>query len=172
MAVSLEGKSDQEIQALAMLAEELAKNPKTRMGFLKLAKERDPSLVIPEIELENRIETITRAERERLEKLEKRLAEDDANRPVYEARTKLKDQGYDAKQIDDIEKLMLEKQIASHETAAEHYKLSQKAAEPTPDRFSQLTMPKLDIPKGMTIQKYARDKAHEAMDDLIKARRG
>src|SRR6266568_7014866 len=68
--MSLEGKTAEEIAQLAELAQSLAENPKTRMGFLNLTKAANPSVHIPEIDIPNQMSNVFKQGLERLDKLE------------------------------------------------------------------------------------------------------
>jgi hypothetical protein len=53
--MSLEGKSQQEVAALAALSDSLLADPKTRGQFQRLVKVAKPGVSLPEIELEDKV---------------------------------------------------------------------------------------------------------------------
>ena len=65
--MSLEGKSAEEISALAELADQLANDPKTRKGFLHLSKAANPNAHIPEVDIPAQVNTMLEAGLKRLE---------------------------------------------------------------------------------------------------------
>ena len=58
---------------LAALARQLAENPNTRKDFLKLTKQVNPNLPVPELEIEERTEKVLTKAQERVEQLENKL---------------------------------------------------------------------------------------------------
>ena len=58
---SLEDLTPEARDELAALARQLAENPNTRKDFLKLTKQVNPNLPVPELEIEERTEKIGRA---------------------------------------------------------------------------------------------------------------
>lgn len=50
--MSLENYSPEAIEELAALSKRLSEDPKTRKSFLKLAREVNPDLPVPELEME------------------------------------------------------------------------------------------------------------------------
>lgn len=169
--MSLEGKSAEEIAALAELAQSLASNPATRLGFLNLTKKANPSTHIPEIDIPNQINSHFAAGLARLGALEKENENMKIQQSIMAKRQLLLDSGVAKKDIPDIEKLMLEKKIPDHQTAAEFFKMQQKAAVPTP--ASTLTgsrtnhMPAMDLkPFNGNINDWARNAASKAIDEI------
>lgn len=53
--MSLEGKSPEEIQALAAISDELLADPKYGMAFKRLVKAQNPNASVPDVELEQRV---------------------------------------------------------------------------------------------------------------------
>ena len=76
--MSLEGLSAEEIEALAVTAKALRDNPKTRLGFLRLAKAANPDLIVPEVDAEERQNRIHQHVHDRFTKLEEKVANDAA----------------------------------------------------------------------------------------------
>jgi len=78
------------------------------------------------------------------------------------------------KDLDAIEKIMVEKHIPDHETAAEFYALQQKSAEPTPDitmqkNLKESVQPQMDLkPFNGNINDWARATAKNTLDEIRK----
>lgn len=170
--MSLEGKSVEEIQALAELANGLASDPKTRNGFLRLTKIANPSTSIPEVDIPAQLGEMFKPHLEKLDALAKRAEKEDSERAILRRREELMAEGVDAKDIPKIEKLMVDKGIANHKTAVEHMKLESRAAEPTPSQGFQGTR-KFDQPKlpdfkafGGDQKAYSYATAYQVIDEL------
>jgi hypothetical protein len=168
----LEGKSVEEIQALAELANGLANDPKTRNGFLHLTKMANPSAAIPEIDIPA---NITRALEAPLKKLDA-LAEAQARRETQDSieaqRRSLAKKGVNEADIDRLEKLMVEKKIPDHETALEFMQMQDKAAIPSSSstlpsqrKLDSFTAPDLKE-YGGDLQKFGRATAYKVIDEL------
>jgi hypothetical protein len=170
--MSLEGKSAEEIAALAELAEQLANDPKTRKGFMQLSKIANPNAHIPEVDIPLQVNEMMKKGLERLEAAERKNQEYETERNILNRRQALIDNGKASKgDIAAIEKLMIEKKIPDHETAAEFYAMQQKAAEPTPRdaraNVRETTMPAVDTkPFKGNLNEWARNMAARTLDEL------
>ena len=118
--MSLEDMSNDQVNELAALAKQLAENPETRKDFLRLTKKAKPDLPIPELEIEDATTNAVSKAYERVEGIENRMRERDARDSLNERRQSLLKKGFakDDADIESIEKIMLEKNIPNHETAA------------------------------------------------------
>ena len=171
--MSLEDMSNDQVNELAALAKQLAENPETRKDFLRLTKKAKPDFSIPELEIEDATTHAVSKAYERVEGIENRMRERDARDSLNERRQSLLKKGfakYDA-DIESIEKIMLEKNIPNHETAAEYWKWMQESAAPTPGTsYNPSTLSKFDLSK---FQKNpvaaARDEAFKALNELRKS---
>ena len=172
--MSLENLSPDARDELAALAQQLAENPATRKEFLRMTKKVKPDLPIPELEIE---ETTTRAvskAEERVQALEAKLREKEAIEELKKRREQLVKKGL-VKSEDDVEaveKLMLEKGITNHETAAEYHEWMRQAAVPTASSYNPSPV------KGFDLNKYwknpnqaARNEALNALNELRNPRR-
>lgn len=172
--MSLENISPDARDELAALAQQLAENPATRKDFLRMTKKVKPDLPIPELEIE---ETTTRAvskAEERVQALEAKLREKEAIEELQKRREQLVKKGL-VKSEDDVEaveKLMLEKGITNHETAAEYHEWMRQAAVPTASSYNPSPV------KGFDLNKYwknpnqaARNEALNALNELRNPRR-
>lgn len=169
--MSLEGRSVDEIQALAELADALQSDPKTRNQFLSLTKIKNPTAHIPEVDIPAALGAQFKPYLEKLDALTKREEERALQDRIMAARRNIVSKGVSESEVPEIEKLMVDKGIANHDTAVEHWKLAKQAAAPTPAsglpglrRFEQ---PKVDMkqfagdPKG-----YAYNAAYSVIDEL------
>jgi hypothetical protein len=172
MPVSLEGMTAEAIADLAALAKGLADDPKTRPYLLNMMKARDPSLSIPEVDIPLAIAAQTKPQFEKLAKMEREIQEREIKQNIKDRRQALmKDKGLGEKEVAEVEKMMVEKGISNHDTAADFYLSQRSAAQPTPSTFSQPSIPKPDLKKmGMNINQWSRNEATEAITDIIKNR--
>ena len=169
--MSLENLSVEAQAELAALAKSLAEDPKTRKQFLQLTKQVRPDVPIPEIEIEERTNEALAAVTKKAESLEARLRQKEAKEELERRRSALK-----AKQlaesdddIAEIEKLMVEKGIANHETAAEYHTWMKQMSAPTPSQFPQPVMSKFNTQDYMKNPVgAARDAAHAALAEFRK----
>lgn len=168
--ISLEGMSQEAIQGLALLAKGLSDNPETRNDFLKMTKKANPSMSIPEVDIPLSMDALLKAERTEREKLEKEILKDRVERDVEKRRASLMaDKGLTDKDVAEVEKLMVEKGIASHETAADYYKMQQQSARPTPSftGHGSHQMPKVDTKDfGGNIAQWSRNEAAKTIHDI------
>tara|TARA_R110000822_G_scaffold176566_3_gene316160 strand:+ start:145 stop:678 length:534 start_codon:yes stop_codon:yes gene_type:complete len=171
--MSLEDMSNDQVNELAALAKQLAENPETRKDFLRLTKKAKPDFSIPELEIEDATTHAVSKAYERVEGIENRMRERDARDSLNERRQSLLKKGFakDDADIESIEKIMLEKNIPNHETAAEYWKWMQESAAPTPGTsYNPSTLSKFDLSK---FQKNpvaaARDEAFKALNELRKS---
>lgn len=168
---SLETLSDADRQLIA-IGKELAKDPKTRKEYLKLIKAKYPGEVIPELDTEAAIIAATKPYVDRLAKLEKEHVDRDVAARIKERRDGLKSQGYTDDDVKAIEEMMVKEQIPSHATAANYYKLSRQAAQPTPSTMHTTTLPvdKKSIKEAGGIKNWARAEAGKAIDEIKSGR--
>lgn len=169
--ISLEGLSPDAVSGLALLAKGLSDNPDTRNEFLKLTKRANPSLSIPEVDIPFGINAELATERGKREALEKEMMKDRIERDVEKRRASLmSSQGLSESDVTAVEKLMVEKNIPSHETAAEYFKMQQKSATPTPsftENFGSRQVPKPETKDfGGNIAQWARAEAAKTINDI------
>ena len=169
--MSLENLSLEAQAELAALAKSLAEDPKTRKQFLQLTKQVRPDVPIPEIEIEERTNAVLETANKRVESLEAKLRAKDAKEELERRRNNLRTKQLAESDADiaDIEKLMIEKGIANHETAAEYHNWMKQAAAPTPSQFPQPVMSKFNTQDYMKNPVgAARDAAHAALAEFRK----
>jgi len=173
MSVSLEGLTPEAIADLAVALKSLTDNPKTRKQTLALMKPSDPTLNIPEIDIPMQLNQLLQQNEARMAKMEAARNEDRVRADILDRRNEIVKKGLVSEdEVKEVEKLMLEKGISSHETAAEFYASQKKSATPTPGTFGQPLFAKPDL-KAMNgdINQWARSEAGKAMADIIKMRR-
>jgi hypothetical protein len=172
--MSLENLSLEARDELAALSQQLAENPETRKEFLKLTKRVKPDIPIPELDLEESVTRAARSSEERVQQLENKLRQKEAMEELERRRRLIKDKGL-AQSDDDvksIEKIMLERGITSHETAAEYHQWMKQAAEPTPSGYNPGVMQKWDLNAYRSNPvTAARNEAAKALADLRKPTR-
>jgi hypothetical protein len=169
--MSLENLSLEAQAELAALAKSLAEDPKTRKQFLQLTKQVRPDVPIPEIEIEERTNAVLDSANKRVESLEAKLRAKDAKEELERRRNNLrtKQLAESDEDIADIEKLMIEKGIANHETAAEYHSWMKQAAAPTPSQFASPVMSRFNTQDYMKNPVgAARDAAHAALAEFRK----
>ena len=169
--MSLENLSLEAQAELAALAKSLAEDPKTRRQFLQLTKQVRPDVPIPEIEIEERTNAVLETANKRVESLEAKLRAKDAKEELERRRNNLrtKQLAESDEDIADIEKLMIEKGIANHETAAEYHSWMKQAAAPTPSQFPSPVMSRFNTQDYMKNPVgAARDAAHAALAEFRK----
>lgn len=169
--MSLENLSVEAQAELAALAKTLAEDPKTRKQFLQLTKQVRPDVPIPEIEIEERTNQVLSEANKRVESLEARLRQKEAKEALEKRRSDLlkKQLVQSEDDIKEVEKLMVEKGIANHETAAEYHSWMKQMSAPTPSQFPQPVMSRFntaDFMKNPT--GAARDAAHAALAEFRK----
>ncbi|NBW08744.1 MAG: hypothetical protein EBR82_12045 [Caulobacteraceae bacterium] len=169
--MSLENLSFEARDELAALAQQLAEHPETRKQFLKMTKQLKPELTIPELDIEEYTNKAVSSAEKRVQELESRLRERDAVEELERRRMSLMKKGLiqDESDIQNVEKLMLERGITNHETAAEYHQWMKQAAVPTSSSYNPSPMNKFDLSNyWKNPQTAARNEAFKALNDLRK----
>lgn len=169
--MSLEDLTPEARDELALLARQLAENPTTRKDMLRLTKRIKPDLPIPELEIEEYTRSAVDSANDRVAQLEARLREKEAMDELNSRRNKLKSKGLIDKDedIEEVEKVMLEKGITNHEAAAEYWRWMQQSAAPTPTGYNPSAINKFDLSKyWRNPVAGARDEAAKALNELRK----
>jgi hypothetical protein len=163
--LGLEGLTEDQRNNLARWSNSLLRNKETREGFLNLTKKANPAFTHPELVVK---ETIN-ASVEELRKDNKTLAEQLQKQVIETARDKkaaeLKAKGFD---IEAVEKVMGDNNIASYETAMKFMSQESRLAAATPASLSSTNanMPTdmKDIAKNPA--KWAREQAVKVMNEF------
>lgn len=120
--------------------------PDTRERMQRLIKEKNPNLVIPEIDSQDRVMAAVAEEKKEREKLEQRLIERDVRDKIDRSRSDIKTKyGLSDDDVTKVEELMTDKEnpIPTHDAAARVFKASRTPSEPTP---MQISAPVYDMP--------------------------
>jgi hypothetical protein len=169
--MSLENYSVDQIQELAALADSLTKNPKTRESFLRLAKTASPETPIPEIDIKDQVRAMAQPLVEKVASLERELLTRKVEDNIINHRSGLYEKGFKKNEVTQIEQLMIDKQIPSHETAAEFYRMQKQTATPTPSTMTPITLP-TNVMESMKnggqagMNQWARGEAYSIISDL------
>jgi hypothetical protein len=171
--MSLENLSIEARDELAALAQQLADNPETRKEFLKMTKKVKPEIPIPELDIEEKTTMAVNRAEQRVQELEAKLKQKDALEELHRRRQAIVKKGLASEDdIEGIEKLMLEKKIADHETAAQYHEWMKQAAEPTPSGYNPNVMRKWNLDSyRVNPVTAARDEAVKALAELRKPTR-
>ena len=169
--MSLEDVSYEQRDQLTALMRELSDNPATRKEVLRLTKKIKPDLVIPELEIEETTTSAVSEARKELDSLKAQLAQRQAEEDLEKRRSSLIRKGLanSDEDVEEIEKVMLEKKIADHDTAAEYWQWMKQSAQPTPSGYNPNPMTKFDLGKyWKNPVQGARDEAAKALNELRK----
>ena len=171
--MSLENLSLEARDELASLSQKLAENPQTRKEFLRLTKKVNPDLPIPELEIEDKTNSAIDQIRSENAQLQAKLRERDAMEELERRRQSLVKKGLATEDdIADVEKIMLEKKISDHETAAEYHRYMKEAAKPTPTGYNPSAVRQFDLGKFWKDPRgAAQQEAVKAFADLRKPQR-
>ena len=169
--MSLEDMSFEQRDQLALLMRELSDNPATRKDVLRLTKQIKPDLVIPELEIESTTKSYVEKIEQKLMDREAKDREQEALRDLEARRSKLMKKGLVEREedIEEVEKVMLEKGITNHESAAEYWNWMKQSATPTPTGYNPSAVSKFDLGKYYKNPiMAARDEASKALQELRK----
>jgi len=169
--MSLEDMSFEQRDELALLMRQLAENPATRKDVLRLTKKLKPDLPIPELDIEEHTHNAVSLSNKRVEDLEAKLRERDALQDLEVRRNRLMKKGLiqNESDIEEVEKVMLDKGITNHEAAAEYWQWMKQSAAPTPSGYNPSAINKFDLSKyWKNPVAGARDEAAKALNELRK----
>ena len=172
--MSLENISLEARDELAALSQMLAENPETRKDFLRMTKKVKPDLPIPELDMEDYTRKAVGQSEQRVQQLEAKLRERDAVEELQKRRNSLMKKGLiqSESDIEEVEKIMLDKKIHDHETAAQYHAWMKQAAIPTSSGYNPSPVKQFDLnrywknPAGA-----ARNEAMNALNDLRRPNR-
>ena len=172
--MSLENLSQDARDELAALAQTLAENPDTRKDFLRMTKKVKPDLPIPELDIEDYTHKAVSRSEDRVQALEAKLREKEAMEELQKRRQSLMKKGLisNEAEVDDVEKIMLERGITNHETAAEYHQWMKQAAVPTSTGYNPSAVKQFDLNKyWKNPAAAARNEAMNALNDQRKPQR-
>ena len=172
--MSLENLSLEARDELAALAQTLAENPDTRKDFLRMTRKVKPDLPIPELDIEDYTNKAVNRSESRVQALEAKLREKEAIEELQKRRQSLMKKGLisNESEVGDVEKIMLERGITNHETAAEYHQWMKQAAVPTSSGYNPSAVKQFDLNKyWKNPVAAARNEAMNALNDLRKPQR-
>jgi hypothetical protein len=167
--MSLEDMSFEQRDQMALLMRELSDNPETRKEILRLTRKVKPGLVIPELDIEDHTSSAVSKVYQELEQMKSQKREDDAIADLNKRRMSLIKKGLirDESEIEQVEKIMLDKGITNHESAAEYWDWMKQSAVPTPTGYNPSAVAKFDLGKYYKNPVMAaRDEASKALNEL------
>lgn len=177
--MSLEGKSPEEIKALATLADSVLANPKTRGVFQRTVRAANPDVSFPEIDLEDKVAGALKPLQDKLAKTE---AEREAERQQNAAQAfyqEIRDAGIvsNKTEFNELVTYASKTGFATDKNglalAKNHREAEAQSAEPTPMNAGASLIPKGE--NGKAIFKdpnaWARQAAADAIKDIEKGRR-
>ena len=167
--MSLENFSFEQRDEMAMLLRDLSDNPSTRKDLLRLTKKLKPELVIPELDIEDHTSSAVQKVQYELEQMRAERREQEARNSLNDRRSKLMKKGLiqNEDDIEEIEKIMLDKGITNHESAAEYWQWMKQSAVPTPTGYNPSAVAKFDLGKYYKNPVMAaRDEASKALNEL------
>ena len=165
--MSLENYSPEAINELALLAKSLSDNPATRKEFLKMTKKVRPDVIIPEIDMQEQAEKAFADQSAKINNLEARLAEKEAVEETMRRREELRKKGLaqSDEDIAEIEKIMSDKGIMKHESAAEYWQYMKQAAAPTSSSFNGQPV----MNKFVNLKEYFKNPVNAARNEAVNA---
>ena len=152
----------------------LEENPDTRKDFLRMTKKVKPDLPIPELDIEDYTHRAVSRSEDRVQALEAKLREKEAIEDLNNRRQNLMKKGLisNESEVGDVEKIMLERGITNHETAAEYHQWMKQAAVPTSSGYNPSAVKQFDLNKyWKNPVSAARNEALNALNDLRKPHR-
>lgn len=178
--MSLEGKSPDEIAALAAVSDELLNDPKYAMAFKRLVKAHNPNASVPDVELEQRVAAELQTRDKEIGELKKDKVLNESERATNTLYEALRDSG-NVTTRDSFVKLCEyanKNGFMVNETglkmAARHKQNEEEAAEPTPMNSVNQGF---ELGEGELGKQFMKDPrgtalnvAEKAMDELKKLR--
>lgn len=168
MAAEYENLSLEDQQALGQTMHRLLSNPELRKTTLGLLKKADPSVALPEVELEERFAELSSAQEKKISDLENKLQQKELQAQRERQFAALRDRGLDPAEV---EKTMVEKRIADYETAAKFLELERQSAPPTPASITPISLPTDAKSILKNPRQWANAEAHAAITELQARRR-
>jgi hypothetical protein len=139
-----------------------------------MTKRVKPDLPIPELDIEDYTHRAVSRSEDRVQALEAKLREKEAIEELQKRRQSLMKKGLisNESEVGDVEKIMLERGITNHETAAEYHQWMKQAAVPTSTGYNPSAVKQFDLNKyWKNPAAAARNEAMNALNDLRKPQR-
>lgn len=166
---SLENYSEAQKESLARTALALLNHPDVSKDAKRLIKKIDPKVSFPDVDVEDRFETLRAEQREETKQRDEADRVRRANEAYQATCAKITQRGF---KVEDVEKIMKDKGIANYDTAIEFLENQAQLAPATVDALAHsMEMPSemADIAKNP--RKWAQNMAHNAVNDLIRQRK-
>lgn len=146
---------------------------KNRIKQLRILREENPEMAIPELDTEERIAAEVNPLKEENRKLREDMEKANQLNALEKKREKLKLAGHSDEEIKQIEKIMVEKGIGSHETAAEFHRLNSAPAAPTPNPGFKSSRVEVPAHEGLAANpaQWARETAASVLNEFAKAKK-
>ena len=139
-----------------------------------MTKKVKPDLPIPELDIEDYTHRAVSRSEDRVQALEAKLREKEAIEELQKRRQSLMKKGLisNESEVGAVEKIMLERGITNHETAAEYHQWMKQAAVPTSTGYNPSAVKQFDLNKyWKNPVAAARNEAMNALNDLRKPQR-
>jgi len=177
---SLEGQSAEQVAALAQMSDDLLRNPETRGPFQRLLKKHNPKLALPEIDTEDRVTEAVKPLVKKIEEIEGRTVVNAAQETANTMFENLRESGV-VKTRKDFGELVKYANDNGFQASSEkgltnaslHRAEETRVAEPTPQSAASSFFKKPDEDAKNFMKDptgYARQKATQVMDEIIKNR--
>lgn len=166
---SLENYSEEQRASLARSMATLLKHPDVSKDVKRLIRKVDPTVSFPDIEVEEKFEQFTTKHREDQRERDEADRVRRSNEQYQATCAKIVERGF---KVEDVEKVMKDKGIANYDTAVEFLENQKMLAPATADSLGfSMEMPSemKDIQKNPN--KWAKNMAHAAVDELIRQRK-
>ncbi len=159
-------------QQAAQVLHTLLQNPATRQQALRLMKQANPGVPIPEIDEPDKIHAELAKRDEKIVSLETRINQSELERNAREARSRVSaEYGLSEEDTGAVEKLMKDSGISDFGTAAKFYDMERKLHPATATPAShRMRLPEIDLAGADDINIWARDEAERAINDLQRSR--
>lgn len=157
----------------AALFDELMSDKEVRRDTLRALNKKHPEIYVPELAAEDIVVERTKKIQEDFDKYRTEQEQKALERSLAEQKRELKHKHHATDEdLTAVEKLMTERKIADYDTGFEFYRLSKKAAEPTPSVFEskRLTMPPDLKEWSKNPQQMGRKLAEQALFELNQRR--
>jgi hypothetical protein len=170
--MSLEGKTPEEIQALAALADDVLSKPDTAGVFQRLVKKNNPNVSMPIVELEDRAAAAIAAANKRTETLENKLTQTESQQQANLLYESLRDDGVipNRNAFNDLVKWASENGFMTTEQglrkASMQRAVESEAAEPS---VPMLDQGRFRIAEGDLGKEYMKDPSGTALREAAKA---
>jgi hypothetical protein len=170
--MSLEGMSQDQIEALAALSKSIADNPKTRLQFQALVKTAHPDATTPELDGALAIRELAQQRQKDKEEFDQYKAEQEARNSEMREWAEVVGAGECTyNDIPEVQKFMTDNGIMNKAFGAKSWSQSRSLAEPSSAHTRTFEMPSTYIDKlkagGLKgFNQWAKDEAYIALNEI------